>query len=185
MNEQADKDSVKEQAEETIKRAELLYDYQVAQYEAAIDSIRRLEDKATKIFGVVSIAITSALLIIRYWGKDIISNIFSPVNLICLMSLMIFLALTMISWGFTFSAMQTQEFEKPNSSTEMTDFFLYNKRYEALTYAANRYSIFTGKIDCLHAEKARMVNNCSESMLFGAWAFVAFLVSFSILKLTS
>lgn len=35
MSESIDKDKLKEKEEETIKRAELLHDYQLAQYETA------------------------------------------------------------------------------------------------------------------------------------------------------
>jgi hypothetical protein len=184
MGESTVKEKLKEKEDETIERAELLYKYQVAQYESSIASIRRLEDKATKTFGVVSIIITTVLLIVRYWWKDIFGGDHIPLQLICRFSLSALLIFVMIAWGFTFSAMQTQDFEKPSSSYEMTDFFLKNKRYVSLTYAANRYSEFTDMVDRLHTEKAKLVNNCSEAMLFGAWAFVVFLISFSLLKLS-
>lgn len=188
MSESISKDELKEKeikkVEETIKRTELLYDYQVAQYESAIDSIRRLEDKATKMLGVVSVIITTVLLIVRYWWKDIFEGDHTHLQTLCWFSLFAFLFFVMIAWGYTFSAMQPQDFEKPNSSSEMTDFFLNNKRYVTLSHAANRYSEFTDKIDIFHAEKAKLVNNCSEAMLFGAWAFVVFLISFLALKLS-
>ncbi|MCO7512721.1 hypothetical protein NJH77_26110 [Serratia fonticola] len=185
MSESISKEELKEREEETIKRAELLFDYQVTQYDSAISSIRRLEDKATKMFGVVSMIITIVLLIVRFWWKDIFEGDHTPLQAICWISLSAILVFVMIAWGFTFSAMQTQSFEKPNSSMQMKDFFLDNKRYVSLTYAANSYSEFTNKIDRLHAKKAKLVNNCSEAMLFGAWAFIVFLISFSVLKLNA
>ncbi|VXD05773.1 conserved membrane hypothetical protein [Enterobacterales bacterium 8AC] len=185
MSENINKEDQKEKEEETIKRAELLYDHQVAQYESALAAIRRLEDKAAKMFSVVSIIITTVLLIVRFWWTDIFEGVHTCLRIICWLSLSAILFFVMVAWGFTFSAMQTQTFEKPNSSTEMKDFFLNEKRYVSLTYAANSYSEFTKKIDRLHVEKVKLVNNCSEAMLFGAGAFVVFLISFLALKLSA
>lgn len=145
---------------------------------------RRLEDKATKMFGVVSIIITTVLLIIRLWRQDIFDGDHSYLQVLCWFSLFILLFCVMAAWGFTFSAMQTQDFEKPSSSCEMEHRFLNSKRYILLTDMANSYSDFTAIVDQSHAEKAKLVNKCSEAMLFGAWAFVVFLISFLILKLS-
>jgi hypothetical protein len=57
--------------DEYVERAELLYDYQKEQYELAVDSIRRLEDKSTKMLGILSVIITVSLLVVRYWWSDI------------------------------------------------------------------------------------------------------------------
>jgi hypothetical protein len=81
--------------------------------------------------------------------------------------------------------MQTQDYEKPNSSNSMTDYFLYTERKRTLTFAANTYSKYTGIVDGYHADKAKLVKNCSEAMLFAAWTFVFFLIFFVILKLTA
>ncbi|MGM7764827.1 hypothetical protein [Yersinia enterocolitica] len=187
-NSNSEKEKEKEK-EELIERAEILFDHQKAQYQLAIDGLRRLEDKAMKIFGALSVIITLAILIVRYWWPDIFplaSNKHTPTHIICWFFLGLFLLLSLISWGYTFSAMQPQDFERPSSdATELENFFMRNLRYNSLTGYAKEYSRLTSTIDANHKEKVRMIKNCSESMLYGAWSFVIFLICFLLIKLTS
>lgn len=183
MLDDSDAEILKAKEEETIERAKLLYDYQLAQYELAVTSIRRLEDKATKIFGVLSVIITAVLLIIRYWWEDLFKAGQAPLQYICWMALFAVILFSLMAWGFTFSAMQTNNFEKPPSSNVMLDFFLDKKRYQSMTLAAKTFSRLTDEVDGFHARKASSINNCSECMLFGAWSFVIFLISFFIFKI--
>lgn len=173
----------KELEDELIKRAELIYDHQKKQYELSVDGLRKLEDKAMKIFSALNIVITIILLIVRYWWSDIFPEKFSPVHVICWASLSIFLSLSLISWGFIFSAMQPKDFERPSSDPDLMEaLFMLNKRQDSLTAYAREYSRLTGKVDHNHVDKVKMVRRCSESMLFSAWAFVAFLISFILIK---
>ncbi|HGU5559266.1 TPA: hypothetical protein ACM93N_002573 [Escherichia coli] len=183
MIEDTSEDVKKNAIDEAVERAKLLYEYQVSQYELSVASIRRLEDKATKILGILSVVITVALLIIRYWWSDIFEGGYTPLKAICWGALMMFTLLALCSWGFTFSAMVPKEFSKPPSSTEVvTDFIVDNPRYETMTTLANTYSKCTEVVDDLHGEKVKMIQNCTESMLFGAWMFLLFLISFVFLK---
>lgn len=178
-----DSEILKVREEETIERAKLLYDYQLGQYELAVTSIRRLEDKATKIFGVLSVIITAVLLIIRYWWDDLFKVGHTPLQCICWGALFAVISFSLMAWGFTFSAMQTNDFEKPPSTNVLIDFFLNKKRYESMTLTSKMYSRLTDEVDVFHARKASLINNCSECMLFGAWSFVIFMVSFFIFKI--
>lgn len=171
---------------ETTERSKLLYDYQVSQYELAVASIRRLEDKATKILGILSIIITVSLPIIQYWWSDLFDGGYTPLKAICWGFLMMFTLMAILSWGFTFSAMVPKEFSKPPSSIDViTDFIVDTPRYETMTTIANTYSRCTEVVDELHGEKVKMIKNCTESMLFGAWMFLLFLISFFFLKFYS
>lgn len=170
---------------ETNDRAELLYKYQVAQYELAVDSIRRLEDKSTKLLSILSIVITVALLIIRYWWSDLFgpANAITPLKVLCWLFLFSFVMFSMFSWGHTFSAMIPKEFAKPPSSLEITEHFINNPRYKTMTDCANSYSMCTDIVDELHAEKVRAIEHCTQTMLLGAWSFFFFLILFFILKI--
>lgn len=174
---------VKEQEDEFIKRAELIYDHQKKQYELSVDGLRKLEDKAMKIFSSLNIVITITLLIVRYWWNDIFPDKFTPLHVLCWASLGAFLSLSLISWGFIFSAMQPKDFERPSSDPiQMENLFMFQKRYDSLTSYAREYSRLTGRVDQNHVDKVKMVMRCSESMLFGAWAFVVFLILFLLIK---
>lgn len=176
--------SLVEQESELIERAEILFDHQKQQYNLAIDGLRRLEDKAMKLFSALSIIITLAMLIVRNWWADIFPVQTEFTHYLCWVSLGLFMLFSLVSWGFTFSAMQPKEFERPSSnSDELEDFFMNNARYNSLSSYAREFSRLTSTVDENHAEKVQMIKHCSESMLFGAWAFVSFLITFFFIKL--
>ncbi|EMH4072894.1 hypothetical protein RGJ01_001206 [Serratia marcescens] len=180
--EEREREDSKEREEDLIERATLLFEYQKEQYEAAIDGYRRLEDKLQKLFGILGIIITTVVLIIRYWYKDLFPGIYEPFHLWCQIFLGLFVITVFLAWGFTFSGMQPRVLERPDSSNELTPIFMGNKRKDILTTYAEEYSRLTGVIDVLHAEKVGIMKKCSEVMLIGAWLFVVFLCSFIILK---
>lgn len=176
--------SVAEQEKELIERAELLYEHQKKQYELATDGIRRLEDKAMKTFSAISIIITIALLIVRYWWTDIFPEKTEPLHLLCWAFLAFFLVMFCISWGFTFSAMQLIDVEKPSSdAVSLESFFMDSKRYNSLTSYAREYSRLTEVVDAGHLAKAKLINHCFEAMCFGAWSFVVFVITVVIIKI--
>ncbi|WP_447867178.1 hypothetical protein [Rahnella bonaserana] len=188
MNDSLDIDSTQEKKdrdEECIARAEILYDHQKAQYELAVDGLRRLEDKATKIFGFLSLIITLAVLIVRYWWNDIFPTTHTHLHIFCWLFLGAFIFFSLISWGFVFSAMQPKNFERPSSdANELEKLFMRNARQNSLTAYAREYSRLTNTIDENHVEKVHLIKSCAETMLFGAWCFVIFLISFLLLKFT-
>ncbi|MEN3753727.1 hypothetical protein ABC733_17075 [Mangrovibacter sp. SLW1] len=159
----------------------MLYEYQVAQYELSVDSIRRLEDKATKLLGGLSLVLTVTLLILRYWWNDLFVTTaqHSPLQVICWLFLFSFLMFSVFSWGYTFSVMIPKEFSKPSASQEITPLFVERPQYLTMTECANTYSQCTDVVDELHAEKVRMINHCTQSMLLGSWSFLFFLIFFS------
>lgn len=176
--------SIKDQEDELIDRAKLLYEHQKEQYESASDRVRRLEDKATKTFSALSIIITIALLILRYWWDDLFPKKYDPLHGFCWFFLGFFFVMSAISWGYIFSAMQLQEIERPSvNPNEMESFYMGNKRYNALTAYAKEYSRLTSAIDIGHSDKARLIANCYESILYGAWSFVCFIIIFFLIKL--
>ncbi|ENG4133557.1 hypothetical protein ABT208_000537 [Escherichia coli] len=177
-------DDLQKKENETIERAELLYEYQCSQFELSLASIRRLEDKASKMMGFLTVIITTSLLIVRYWWGDIFTGGYTPIRALCWGSLALFLLFSAIAWGFSLSAMQVAEFERPSSSLQLTDFFIKNKRYQSLVEAANCYSGVTSKTDEAHNIKVDLIGKSFESIVLGAWSFIAFILFFLTLKLT-
>lgn len=169
--------------DEYIERAELLYEYQKDQYDLAVDSIRRLEDKSTKMLGILSFIITISLLVVRYWWRDIFVGEISPLKFFCWAAIFTFFFLAMCSWGFAFSAMIPKDFVKPSSSEDMTPHFINNPRHISLTWAANSYSDFTAVVDEFHKEKVRMIHNGNEAILFAAISFALFIITVFIIKI--
>lgn len=176
--------SREEQEKELIERAKILFEHQKEQYKLAIDGVRRLEDKAMKLFSALSIILTLALLIIRNWWIDIFPETTGYAHYLCWGTLSCFLFFSIISWGYTFSAMQLQDFEKPSTnSDDLESFYMYHPRFNSLASYAREYERLTKTIDLNHIEKVKMIKNCSEAMLFGAWSFFVFLITFIFLKL--
>lgn len=181
--------SITESADEKIEndlveRAELLFEHQKEQYEASVDGYRRLEDKLMRLFGALSVIITTAILIIRYWWRDIFPGAYEPAHALCWFFLSIFLILCLVAWGFTFSGMQPRTVERPDSSNELVKVFMSNSKRQIFVQYSKEYSRLTDVIDALHAQKVSVMNKCSEAMLWSAWAFVAFLLSFIIIKIS-
>lgn len=175
---------IKDQEDELTEKAELLIKHQKEQYESSVERIRRLEDKALKTFGSLSIVITVALLVVRYWWKDIFPEHYTPLHAFCWFFLIVFISTCFISWGFAFSAMQLQDLECPSSdATEIERFYMGNKIYNSLSAYAKEYSRLTGVVDKKHIEKSKVINFCFESMLYSAWSFVFFLILVVIIKL--
>ena len=174
---------VDKQEEELIERAELLFEHQKTQYEIASDGVRRLEDKAMKTFGAISVIITIALLVVRYWWNDIFPQKSDVLHVVCWGFLVFFLGMFFISWGFTFSAMQLQDVERPSSDADsLESFYMHQKRYNSLTAYAREYSRLTDVVDLGHLTKAKLIRNCFEAMHFGAWSFVCFLLTVVVIK---
>jgi len=179
---EAEKEAVIEKEKECVERAKLLFDHQEKQYNTAVAGISRLEDKSVKIFSALNIIITVALLMVRYWWSDVFPGVFSPQNAVCWFFLAMFFIFVFISWGFTFSAMQLKERERPSSSPEMHGFYMDHPRYNSLTSFAKEYSRLTSILDEVHEEKVKLIRHCSESMLFGAWSFMLFFITLTLLK---
>ncbi|WP_263754601.1 hypothetical protein [Kosakonia cowanii] len=167
---------------EFIERAKLLFDYQQKQYEFALASLRRLEDKAAKIFGSINIMITITFILVKYLESIIFAEENTPPAILCWIALALFFILFLISWGFTFSAMQPREGLRPPTDSSVIGFFMDNPRQNALSAFANSYVGFIEHVDSIHKEKVKLIQNAAEAMLFGAWAFVAFLIFFLITK---
>ncbi|VUS53685.1 hypothetical protein [Klebsiella spallanzanii] len=175
--------TIEEQEKELIDKAELLFEHQKEQYESSVVRVRRLEDKALKTFGSLNLIITVALLIVRYWWVDIFPGKYTPLHAFCWVSLSAFIIMCFISWGFSFSAMQLKDWECPSSDPQrMEVFYMDNKIYNSLSAYAKEYSRLAGVVGNIHEDKTRLINNCFESMLFGAWAFTVFLISVVIIK---
>ncbi|MEG5642253.1 hypothetical protein UXP00_03395 [Enterobacter asburiae] len=178
MAKEADK-----QEDELIERAELLFEHQKKQYEIASEGVRRLEDKAMKTFSAISVIITIALLVVRNWWADIFPEKSGLSHVVCWMFLVFFLSMFFISWGFTFSAMQLQDVERPASDADsLESFYMHQKRYNTLAAYAREYARLTDVVDLVHLSKAKLIRNCFEAMHFGAWSFVFFLITLVIIK---
>ncbi|GKX47964.1 hypothetical protein [Pectobacterium carotovorum] len=179
------KSSEEDEIKELIERAKILFDHQKEQYISAVASLRRLEDKAMKTFGSLSVIISVALLIVRNWWDTIFTINPEPKHIVCWIFLSTFIFLSMVSWGFAFSAMQLRNTEKPSADAQdLEDFFMLNKRYNSLASYAKEYSRLTISTDVKHSEIAKLIANCFESMLFGAWAFIGFLFFFLLIKIS-
>ena len=176
--------TIEDQEKELIDKAKLLIEHQKEQYESSVERVRRLEDKALKTFGSLNLIITVALLIVRYWWVDIFPGKYTPLHAFCWLSLSVFMVMYFISWGFSFSAMQLKDLECPSSDAQdMEMFYMGNKIYNSLSSYAKEYSRLAGVVDNIHKDKIRLINNCFEAMLIGAWSFTAFLISVVIIKI--
>ncbi|SFQ99077.1 hypothetical protein SAMN04487773_0913 [Enterobacter sp. kpr-6] len=169
--------------EEAIERAELLFKHFKERYDMALASVRRLEDKASKIFGSMSTFLAVMLLIIRYWWPDLFGEGVTPLKVIIWGTLSLFMASCIIAWGFVFSAMQLKEFDRPSIDFKaLCAFYLQKPRYNTLSLYAKEYGALTESIESIHQEKASLIRKSCESILYAGWLFVIFIISVTILK---
>lgn len=80
-------------AEELLERSKLYFEYQADQYAAALDRIRKLEEKGLKVFASLSVIVTAFILIIRFTAMLLLNQKFVVLNI-----------LTCLAGGLTFFA---------------------------------------------------------------------------------
>ncbi|PWK07058.1 hypothetical protein C7421_1089 [Pantoea ananatis] len=166
----------KELYEESTERASILLDFFKDQYDYGLERMRRIEDKALKLFGSVSVIITALVLTIRFVGGELLN---SDADFFTV-SLLIFGAGTfislVISWVMVFSAVTLKDLPTLITDSDTATFFLTKPRNETLWDEAEQYHNALKDINNIHDKKAWRINISIHAMWLTAFFFVVFVV---------
>lgn len=164
-------------AEELLERSKLYFEYQADQYAAALDRIRKLEEKGLKVFASLSVIVTAFILIIRFTAMLLLNQKFVVLNILtCLAGGLTFFCLCS-AWSFVFRAVLLKDIPKlPTHHPKMESVFLDNPRDSTYVGLAKHYSRATLKIEATHGEKAKLIGLSFREMAFTAWGFLVFVI---------
>jgi hypothetical protein len=164
-------------AEELLERSKLYFEYQADQYAAALDRIRKLEEKGLKVFASLSVIVTAFILIIRFTVTLVLNQKFVVLNIATgLAGVLTFLCLCS-AWSFVFRAVLLKDIPKlPTDHQKMEGVFLDNPRDSTYVGLAKHYAKATSQIETTHGDKAKLIGLSFREMAFTAWAFLVFVV---------
>ncbi len=162
-------------AEELLERSKLYFEYQADQYAAALDRIRKLEEKGLKVFASLSVIVTAFILIIRFTAALVLNQKFVVLNIAtCAAGFLTFLCLCS-AWSFVFRAVLLKDIPKmPTSHQRMESVFLENPRDSTYIGLAKYYAKATLQIEVTHGDKAKLIGFSFREMAFTAWGFLVF-----------
>lgn len=151
-----------------LEKFKILYEYQKNQFEKEIERYRRLEEKATKYFGSMTIAVGGYLFLAR-WAMG---NIISPKNMIdwlVVISMAITFVSFMSSWSFSFRATRLSDIIRMPSDGALIDYFSDNERGTVLLGLSRRYSQAIVEIEGMYKERLSLVRKTYSEITFTAW----------------
>tara|TARA_R110002050_G_scaffold287828_2_gene439238 strand:- start:224 stop:742 length:519 start_codon:yes stop_codon:yes gene_type:complete len=151
-----------------LEKFKILYEHQKNQFEKEIERFRRLEEKATKYFGSMTIAVGGYLFLAR-WAME---NIIPPKNMIdwlVIISMAITFISFMSSWSFSFRATRLSDIIRMPSNGYLIDYFSDNERGVVLLGLSRKYSEAIVEIEGKYKEKLVLVRKTYSEITFTAW----------------
>jgi hypothetical protein len=152
-----------------LEKYKILYEHQKNQFEKEVERYRRLEEKATKYFGSMTIAVGAYLFLVR-WA---IENLLPPKSLIdwlVIASIVITFISFMSSWSFSFRATKLSDIIRLPSDTALIDYFTDNLRGTVLLGLSRSYSEAIIEIEMKYRDKLSLVRKTYSEITFTAWA---------------
>ncbi len=166
---------------EDADKFKFLIDYQKEQYDNARSRYMRLEEKAVKYFGAITIAISAFVLII----KEKITEIIPPDSCLDWLTL-IFLGLTILSmvaaWSFTFRSLKLQNLIRMPFHDGVIDSFKTEKKDSLYISYSRKYSKATALIYEEYDKKLHYVRKCYDDIVISC-VFFSITVVLLIIKL--
>lgn len=176
---------LKEEQDERIERAELLYEYQTAQYKDYLDRLHLLEEKGLKVFGSISVVVTALVLIVRFGANVIIKSAENHPALYVFA--FVTAGLTFVglcsSWAFVFRSVVLIDKPKLTVDNGIDEVFMRHTRDQSLVGMADMYAKASKKIEKIHNEKAYLIGKSFEEMQFTGWSFVIFVIIIAFIKI--
>lgn len=152
-----------------LEKFKILYEYQKNQFEKEIERYRRLEEKATKYFASMTIAVGGYLFLARWAVENIVPPKFLFDWLVVISMAITFISF-MSSWSFSFRATRLSNIIKMPSDESFIEFFLDNDRGAVLLALSSRYSEAIIEIEKKYKDKLSLVRKSYSEITFTAWA---------------
>ena len=152
-----------------------LYLFQKSQFEDEINRFNRLEDKAVRYLGSLTIAVSAFVIIVR-WGAE---KFIPPTNIlewVTVILISITLVAVVSAWSCVFCALQLQTLIKLNSDESMINYFKENKKETVYLGLAQRYSESCLKVAAEYEKKLKHVRKGYKEIIFAGWCFIISLV---------
>lgn len=165
-----------------VEKYKLLFDYFKNQYEIAMQSYHKLEDKATKYVTLLTILITAYSLIAKTVFID--SKIMCNWYYIILYGLLIFTLLAIGSaWRFIFNCISLNDVGRMPNKQDTIDWFHDNERAGIYLGLVERYKESITIYENLNKHRTDNLNKAFDEIKFSGIAFGVSLLYLLILKL--
>ena len=152
-----------------------LYEYMKNQYSEERERTSKLEEKAVRYFGTVTVAITGFVFLIRFAASDVIPPRGCVEWLIFLTMVLVFVSLAS-AWSAVFRCLALQRYKRMARGSETVELFNKNKYESVLLGLAKRYSEAADAIKTEYDKKLSLVNIAYGDIAFSAWGFVFFVL---------
>ena len=152
-----------------LEKYKVLYEHQKNQFEKEVERYRRLEEKATKYFGSMTIAVGAYLFLAR-WAIENITPPKNPIDWVVIISIAITFLSFMSSWSFSFRATKLSDIIRMPSDATLIDYFTDNQRGTVLLGLSRKYSEAITEIGKNYREKLALVRKTYSEITFTAWA---------------
>ncbi|NTZ75309.1 hypothetical protein FCI59_28840 [Pseudomonas protegens] len=152
-----------------LEKYKILYEHQKNQFEKEVERFRRLEEKATKYFGSMTIAVGAYLFLVR-WAVE---SLLPPKNLIgwlVIFSIILTFVSFLSSWSFSFRATKLSDIIRMPSDTALIEYFSDNLRGTVLLGLSRRYSEAIIEIEKAYRDKLYLVIKTYSEITFTAWS---------------
>lgn len=156
---------------ENKEKYKALYEYHKDQFNSECSRFDRLEDKAVKYLGAITVAISAYVLLVR-WSAD---KVIPPNDFIsCLTTISIgitFIAMAS-AWGFIFKSIQLQDLMKMPHGNTINEYFHNNSQETVLIGLSKKYSEATSAKEKQYKLKLFNVKKGYENIVFSGWCFL-------------
>ncbi|MEE3914968.1 hypothetical protein V2I80_25765 [Pseudomonas viridiflava] len=152
-----------------LEKYKILYEHQKNQFEKEVERFRRLEEKATKYFGSMTIAVGAYLFLVR-WAVESLPPAKNLIDWLVMASIAVTFASFMSSWSFSFRATKLSDIIRMPSDTALIGYFSDNLRGTVLLGLSRRYSEAIVEIEKIYKYKLYLVRKTYSEIKFTAWS---------------
>lgn len=148
-----------------------LYHYHRDQFNSENDRYNRLEDKATKYLGAITVTVSAYVLLVR-WSSD---SIFPPDGFwdwLAVISILLTFAAMASSWSFIFRSIKLQDNKKMPVGNEITEYFHDNERATIYLGLAKKYAEATDAKEAEYDKKLIYVRKGYLEIIFSGLCFI-------------
>lgn len=147
-----------------------LYEYQKNQFEFESERFNRLEDKAVKYLGSITVAVSAYVLLVR-WCVDKIIPLSGVLDWMVVVSIVITILSMVSAWSFIFRSIKLQDLMKMPIEG-VSELFHNNERGTVYLSLSKRYSEASKEKEKQYDLKLVNVRKGYSEIIFSGWSFI-------------